>query len=105
MYYYKIYLIFKCVHCHREESSLDLMAVWLHYPERMSLIYFTRLINRISSYKTSIFSQKCFLFSSEKKVGQQSLHVDNFVALLETSYSYSGLLLVLNFDLNLVLFT
>lgn len=81
--------------------------VWLHYPERIRLMYFTRPINHLSSYETSIFfSQKWFLVSSERKVGQQSLlHVNHFVALLEASYSYSGFLLVLNLHLNLALFT
>lgn len=103
MYYYKIHLTFKYVRSHREESSLELKAIWLRSPER---IYFTRLINHLSSYEISIFSQKCFLFSSERKVSQHSLlHVDHFAALLETSYSDSGFLLALNLDLNLVLFT
>lgn len=97
-YYGEIYLMFKCVHCHREESSLKLVVVWLHYPDRIGLLCFTRLISHLSSCEI-IFAQKCLLSSSDRKVSQSSMiHIDPFVALLETSSSYSGFLFVLNLE-------
>lgn len=97
-YYCEIYLMLKCVHCHGEESSLKLVVVWLHYPDRIGLVCFTRLISQLSSCEI-IFAQKCLLSSSDRKVSQRSMiHIDPFLALLETSSSYSGFLFVLNLE-------
>lgn len=66
--YCKICLTFKCVHCHREESSLKLVVIWLHYPETSGLVRFTRLITHLTSCEINNFCPEKLESSSDSKV-------------------------------------